>query len=841
MIRIHEKLLLSVLLLTLSQGLLAQTPKPYFVLAAPDTLRQRTYVARNYILLKPGFNYKAQNSTDVFDAKTDPSLIFNITHFPNPTPGDVSSSSADLPFTPGNSFNSDAIKKVPGIINTTGTQSNRVYPIVWLKTVPVTNNLNGAYQLVDIGGSNTKLMMNTSASNWVEYVTTRDKMRAFNFNPAIDLSSDPYVKKVVLNSSNLVQTTIMGIWGSKSEFANDKFLLTLQGRSNDWILLGKQSIVHSNSNLANLAYGSTKARSFFYQQNVLEGSDTTFHEKALRIGTVYKASVPNHSIWGETQDAALYLGAKSDTVSQWSGFSGFQGYLPELLIFNQQLSAMDIQKYTTYLAIKYGISLDTSYFSASGAVVWDYPSNLAFKNRITGYGREDNLGLMQKMSTTSYEERPYFTDQILYDSNDSTDSFHPASRYRLLTMGNQPANPINDGRYIIFGDNSNPISLTGDSIAGYSKVMARRWKLQTNTFEDVSLSKTLSWSSFGQNLTFSKKYNTNVYRGDLMKAASSDSSAIVTSIPLQGKDGYFAWTVDLEFGPIMAKFGTNTPYLNSSGHDYGYRIDVDGQIHRVIKGKIDPYCLFTVERGQRLEIEKNERSIYLKVNGVRHKNSEFILDTADINKTYYGAIIMGKSQFDFKLIDFRHGGFVNTGHKIELSYDSNRASGFINPEIGKVYLLIDPTEQGLFLPNNIVPYACDEIDAIRSKIIFNNVFWDSNSTGKYYFTFAYSNTATIRSTKGDQNENPDEVRKDDIQIISRGETGHSIISIRIQTAEATPVSIHVYDLTGRRIDKKNLPASLDVTYTDFNLPSTGLYIVKIVTKNNHYTNEVVSN
>jgi hypothetical protein len=839
MTRIHDKLLLSVLLITLTQGLFAQTPKPYFVLASPDTLRQRAYVARNYILLKPGFNYKAQSSTDAFDAKTNPSLTFNITNFPNPTPGDVSSSPTDLPYTPGTTFNSDATKNVPGIVYTSGSQSYRVYPIVWLKTVPLTNNLNGAYQWVDIGGGNAKLLKNISANNWVEYVTTRDKMRAFNFNPAIDLSSDTYVKKVLLNTSNLAQTTIMGIWGAKSEFATDKFLMTLQGRRNDWILLGKHSVVHSNSTLTDLAFGSTRARSFLYQQNVLEGSDTTFHERALRIGSVYKASKPNNTAWGEAPDAALYLGTKNDTVAQWQSFSGFQGYLPELLIFNQQLSKKDIQIYSTYLAVKYGVSLDTSYLAANGEVLWDYPSNLVFKNRITGYGREDNLGLMQKTSTTSYEERPNYAEQTLYDSNDSTDSFHPSSRYRLLIMGSQPANPINDGRYFIFGDNSNPITLTGDSISGYSKVMARKWKLQTNTYKDAPLNKTLSWSSYGQNLTFSKKYNTNVYRGDLTKAASTDSSAIVTSIALQGKDGYFAWTVDLEFGPVMAKFGTSTPYLNSTGHDYGYRIDVDGQLHKVIKGRIDPYCLFTVERGQRLEIEKNEKSIYLKVNGVRYKNSEFLIDTADINKSYYGAIIMGKSQFDFKLIDFRHGGFVNTGHKIELSYDASRASGFSNPEIGKVFLLVDPTEQGTFT-QNVIPYPCDEIDAVRTKIIFNNVFWDSNTTGKYFFTFAYKNVATLRTSQTDPEDGKDEVSTDDIQIISRGETGHSILSVRIQTAEATPVTIHIYDLTGRRIDKRSLPASTDVSYSDFSLPATGLYIVKIVTKTNQYTHEVVS-
>jgi len=835
---IHEKLILAMLLLVLPGGMLAQTPKPSFILTEPDTLPQRTYEARNYIYMKPGYRFTATSSNDALVARINPSLTFNITSIPNPVPGDTTSSLEDLPYIPGNSFNSDEPKKIVGVGESASgeNQVHRVYPVVWLRTVPLTGNLNGAYHLEDICNGKSTFLKKMTTGSWTDYITTRSQIRTYNFNPAIFIANDTYVKKLLTSTTNLAQATIMGIWGLKSDFSNDQFLFTQQGRSNEWILFGKQSVVHSDNTLSDLAYGNINARNFFYQQNALEKSDTAFHEKGMRIGSYYKSNVPMHSVWGEAQEATLFFGAKSDSIKRWNNFNGFEGYMPELLIFNHQLSQHQIQIYNTYLAIKYGITLDTSYLAADGEVIWDYPSNTGYNNRITGYGREDDLGLMQKVSTTSYEEYPYFSDQ--YDTHDSTDSYHSSSRYRLLVMGFQPANPVNDSRYFIFGDDGGPLKYDTTIISGH-KMLTRRWMLQTNTYKDAALGKNLAWISYGQHLIFSRKYGTNIYRGDLIKTTSMDSSAIVSSEALKSKDGYLAWTVDIEYGPIIAKFGTIHSYLEPGQHDYGYRIEIDGQVHSIIKGVVQPYSLFTVEKGQRLEIEKNEKAVYLKVNGVRYKSTEFLIDTADINKTYYGAFILGKNSYNFKLIDFRHGGFVNTGHRIELSYDSKRASGFANPAIGKIYLLVDTTGQGVFTGHE-KEYACDELDTTRTKIIFNNIFWDSSPSGIYYFTFAYRDLVTLRSWESDdQGKDPEQSSKDDIQIYSSG-SGQPQITVRIQTAELTPVNIQIYDLAGRRIKKRDLPASADITYSDFQLPVAGLYIVKIATKSRLYTRQVVS-
>lgn len=60
----------------------------------------------------------------------------------------------------------------------------------------------------------------------------------------------------------------------------------------------------------------------------------------------------------------------------------------ESIIYNRMLSSHERQKVDTYLALKYGVTLDqtvpTSYVSSDGRVVWDAVTNAEFSHRIFG-------------------------------------------------------------------------------------------------------------------------------------------------------------------------------------------------------------------------------------------------------------------------------------------------------------------------------------------------------------------------------------------------------------------------------------------------------------------------
>ncbi|MDP4272408.1 MAG: hypothetical protein Q8909_20145, partial [Bacteroidota bacterium] len=716
-------------------------------------------------ILKPGFTYNASSSA-TFRAWINTSLVIPVTTISNPKPGDTTGSSTDGTYQPGGSFGNDPLTGINGMTSNDqlqnssgGTQATAyfttyAFPIAWFKTVPATNNLNGYYIWKDVTGNNAKMLKYSSlgAGHGDEYQVKRDTMRTYNFNPAMYLPAENLTKEILISKSNLSQSTVIGVWGSKEDLDKNNFVFAINGRRNEGIVFSKQWVAEGDASKSMLVYGSDTLRSLVYNSraNVLEENPNRFHERSLRVASYYRSNKPDNSLWGETQQADITLGGKynSTNVNNTSTYPDsiyqknvFKGYSPELLVFNHQLKPAECNKYETYLAIKYGISLDKSYIAPNGQIIWDYDTNKKrsgknYNNRITGFGREDAIGLYQKVSTTSYEEAPYYSNQTTYDTFDGNNSYNPSSRYRLLVMGYQQGNTPCNGSYILFGDNNDSLRFVSSATTGVTNQLNRQWLLTTNQSSFPATNKTLHWNS-NSSLSIASDYKTNIF-----KKGSLTTLSAVTLDTLQGRDGYFAWTVEQEYGPVIAKFGTNQASLVSGSYDYGYKIDSIGRVFPIIQGQVGS-VLFNIEKVQRIEIEKNEQIIYLRVNGVRYKNTEISILAADYAKTYYGAISIGSNPYDVQLTNFRHGGFVDTGSRIELSYFRiPQLAAYVN---GQTNLIIDRTGNGNFGTTSDV-YACDEIDTLRAKIIFNNVFWDTDGNGRDAFTFGYK-TALISHVK----------------------------------------------------------------------------------------------
>ncbi len=83
----------------------------------------------------------------------------------------------------------------------------------------------------------------------------------------------------------------------------------------------------------------------------------------------------------------------------------FKGVLPEYVLYNRVLTFQERIRVESYLAIKYGVSLNqaypTSYLSSAGKVIWDAGMFGAFSGSIAGIGRDDTSGLLQPKSGSS--------------------------------------------------------------------------------------------------------------------------------------------------------------------------------------------------------------------------------------------------------------------------------------------------------------------------------------------------------------------------------------------------------------------------------------------------------
>jgi len=155
-------------------------------------------------------------------------------------------------------------------------------------------------------------------------------------------------------------------------------------------------------------------------------------------------------------EAYLTLGAATDDLPS------FKGLMPEYLIFEHALSADEKLQVESYLAIKYGITLQfLDYKNSQNQTVWSVLHHHDYYHRIAGIGRDDDAQLYQKQS---------------HSTSDNTD---------LVTIGIGKIAPtnatnvstLNDGSFLMWGDDNQSLTFTSfqnDDNVAYS-VLHRNW------------------------------------------------------------------------------------------------------------------------------------------------------------------------------------------------------------------------------------------------------------------------------------------------------------------------------------------------------------------------------
>jgi hypothetical protein len=618
-------------------------------------------------------------------------------------------------------INVSAFSQAPGGV--TGSQA-------WFKTSRLPN---GSFNWKDFSGDGTKL------NNWNTTTEYSNGGRYFNFNEG--LYFDGGSRQFFLNQTNLQQGTIIGLFGHTATYFNyENTLFGIKGRANEGVLVTNDKVVNSTERDGEtLDYGSTTGEDLF-RKDKSEGTDAKFRERSLKVVSYYQYQQPNISVWGEDQQSSLTLGygylnnANGLSTYAMKNFANnFYGYIPELLVYSRVLTPLERRKAETYLAVKYGVSLSNSYIASDDKLIWDWSANTNYNNRITGIMCDDASGLNQPYSTTSYEEEPYFSDA--YDSYVEQTYRDQSSYYRLLVMGQSPGNDLADKNATLWGDDNGVLSTQNSGGVAGIKRMTRTWKLVTNTPPPTTEQKTLLFNSTGLDVdaAFGQSTFTN-------KTVSSTGTS-VTTIPLQGKNGYLEFKTLAVGSEIQVKFGDQNGGTGTA--DYGVRIDASGGAYTIENTKKPEYLHAMSDNMHTITIEKKENEIFINIyntNGDKHiTTKKLTILPADSNKAFYGVVSLQKKNTDVSLTVL-HGGFVATGSRVELSFDSNRAAEFAN-NADKSYLIIDRSGTGDFTVDNTEYYPVSDIDISRKKIIFNNVIWDADGNGKDVFSFGYRNAS----------------------------------------------------------------------------------------------------
>jgi len=239
--------------------------------------------------------------------------------------------------------------------------------------------------MVDNSGDNNILKRWVTPRRKALYTAPQDSMLYLNFNPAVYFPRDTSVIDVVLPYTSLCQATTFGVYAPKFPEVYSEY---------------------------------------------------------PKILTSFRTTTPVHSVWGENTNVTLtFAYMDSDSITKLptlenilSNSIDYRGHIAEYIAYQRLLTPLERRKVETYLALKYGITLNGSYYASNDELMWDYSQN-DFNHRITGIARDSVNSFYQPLSTTSYEAAPGMGVNRYKNAYYGNSSMNQPSSDHLLVIG----------------------------------------------------------------------------------------------------------------------------------------------------------------------------------------------------------------------------------------------------------------------------------------------------------------------------------------------------------------------------------------------------------------------
>lgn len=145
----------------------------------------------------------------------------------------------------------------------------------------------------------------------------------------------------------------------------------------------------------------------------------------------------------------------------------FSGAIAEVIFYDRVLSLVEMQQVASYLAVKYGVSLNQleykNYYNSQGKVIWDYKEHKNFNQNITALGRDDKGNLLQPKSQNSNSEK-------------------------LVAMALQPleSSEIPNDYFVFWSDNGGGLQFKKQA-EGQPNGIGRKWRLDYTATKEAKL------------------------------------------------------------------------------------------------------------------------------------------------------------------------------------------------------------------------------------------------------------------------------------------------------------------------------------------------------------------
>ena len=173
------------------------------------------------------------------------------------------------------------------------------------------------------------------------------------------------------------------------------------------------------------------------------GPDLELFLDGLSTATTIANAFPGH-----LSDVGYVVGANGNATAD-----PFDGTIAEVISYSAALSDANRRNVATYLAVKYGLTLDitTQDYTAGGATIYDRTTHGSYNNDIAGIGQDDSQGLLQTSSQSANENS-------------------------LVSMSN--AGSLGDGDFLLWGNDGGALTTTVSNVpGGVTQRMERIWRV----------------------------------------------------------------------------------------------------------------------------------------------------------------------------------------------------------------------------------------------------------------------------------------------------------------------------------------------------------------------------
>lgn len=318
-----------------------------------------------------------------------------------------------------------------------------------------------------------------------------------NFNPTMDYSSTGDQAYTIANSgdintiSNTLEKSFTLVFTSGSDIASRQVLYEEGGATrgivayifNSEMYLGAWNRANDGAG-SNWGYlydkiGIATNTSYILTFNMQGNNSRTGKIELVSEGKIEKTIGSVGRLYAH--GAGIGLGAMINAAyfepninSESGNGYYFKGELAEITYAKEYLDAAKRNRLESYLAIKYGITLDQSaaqnYTASNGSVVWSGSTNSSYNKDIAGIAKDDDTGLEQLKS------KSVNASAILTIAN-GTDI-------------NSPSSFSADNSFLVWGHNDGSnTALTGDYLGKTDSGIARVWRVsEPNTVGNVRVS-----------------------------------------------------------------------------------------------------------------------------------------------------------------------------------------------------------------------------------------------------------------------------------------------------------------------------------------------------------------